>query len=344
MTSRQLRPGGAGARARVGYHCSHEQYPPEELLRLVRRAEQAGFTSAMCSDHFHPWSSDQGHSGFAWSFLGAALEATSLAFGVVTVPGGWRYHPAIIAQAAATLDRMYPDRFWIATGSGEAVNERIVGAGWPLKAERNARLREAVEIIRALWRGETVTHHGLIHVEEARLHTRPEGRHPLIVGAALTEATAEWMGQWADGLITVVGERAHMQRVIDAFHRGGGEGKPLFLQAQHSFAPSDDVALLEAWEQWRSVSFPSSVLAELRSPAQFEEAAGFVRPEDIGMRIRVSSDPARHAEWLREYVEMGFAEVNVHNVNLRQDAFIDVFGERVLPELSDILRPAGVMV
>lgn len=344
MTSHQPHSDGAPSRARIGYHCSHEQYPPEELLRLVRRAEEAGFASAMCSDHFHPWTGTQGESGFAWSFLGAALQATSLSFGVVTVPGGWRYHPAIIAQAAATLDRMYPDRFWIAPGSGEAANERIVGAGWPIKAERNARLREAVEIIRALWRGETVTHRGLITVEEARLYTKPLGKHPLIVGAALTEATAEWMGEWADGLITVVGEREQMQRIIDAFRRGGGEGKPLFLQAQHSFAPSDEIALREAWEQWRSVIFPSSVLAELRTPAQFEEAGRYVRPEDVGQKLRVSSEPERHVEWLRDYIEMGFAEINIHNVNLRQDEFIDVFGEKVLPALADLMRPAGAMV
>ena len=343
MTPSQTRADGAAARARIGYHCSHEQYPPEELLRLVRRAEQAGFRSAMCSDHFHPWTPSQGHSGFAWSFLGAALQATELSFGVVTVPGGWRYHPAIIAQAAATLDRMYPDRFWIAPGSGEALNEQIIGARWPLKAERNARLREGVEIIRALWRGETVTHHGLIDVEDARLYTTPLGQHPLIVGAALSEATAEWMGEWADGLITVVGDREQMQGIIDAFRRGGGEGKPLFLQAQHSFAPTDQIALEEAWQEWRSVILPSPVLGDLRTPAQFEEAGRYVRPEDVGKKIRVSSDPEQHAEWLREYVELGFVEINVHNINRRQDAFIDVFGEHVLPMLDDVLRPAGAM-
>lgn len=191
---------------RVGYHCSHEQYAPGRLLDLARRADEAGFVSAMCSDHFHPWSEREGESGFAWSWLGAALQATSLPFGVVTVPGGWRYHPAIIAQASATLAEMFPGRFWIAPGSGEALNEHIVGEHWPHKGERNARLKEACEIIRALWAGETVTHDGLIRVEEARLYSRPR-TPPMIVGAALSPETAEWMGGWADGLITVVGER-----------------------------------------------------------------------------------------------------------------------------------------
>ncbi len=336
-------PGPMLHSARVGYHCSHEQFAPDELLRLVRRAESAGFTSAMCSDHFHPWSPEQGQAGFAWSFLGAALQATSLAFGVVTVPGGWRYSPAIIAQAAATLDCMYPGRFWIAPGSGEALNERITGLPWPIKAERNARLREAVDIIRALWAGETVTHAGLLTVEEATLYTRPRGAPPLIVGAALSEPTAQWMGEWADGLITVAAERETMTGIIDAFRRGGGEGKPIFLQAQHAWAPDDETAAREAWEQWRTVSFDSGVLAELRTPQHFRDAARYVRPEDLQGQIRISADPARHTAWIREYIDLGFEEINVHNVTTHQDGFIDLFGEHVLPELGDAVRPAGTM-
>lgn len=318
---------------RVGYHASHEQFAPSDLLRYVQLAEKAGFRSGMCSDHFHPWSERQGQSGFAWSWLGAALQATSLPFGVVTIPGGWRYNPAIIAQAAATLAQMYPGRFWIAPGSGEQLNEHIVGERWPHKAERNARLQEAVEVIRALWAGETVTHRGLVTVEEAKLYTRPE-TPPLIVGAALSPETAEWMGGWADGLITVVGEREGMRKIIDAFRRGGGEGKPLFLQAQLSFGKTDEDALRAAHDQWRSVMFPSPVLAELRMPAQFDMAGELVRPEDIDQKVRVSADPERHLEWLRGDAELGFTEINIHCIHRgEQERFIEVFGERVLPEL-----------
>src|SRR5688572_28458320 len=137
----------------IGYHASHEQFPPSALLRYVREAEQAGFTAAMCTDHFAPWSESQGESGFAWSWLGAAMQATSLPFGTVNAPGE-RYHPAIIAQAIATLNVMFPERFWVALGSGEAMNEHITGNQWPLKATRNARLKECVDIIRALLGGE----------------------------------------------------------------------------------------------------------------------------------------------------------------------------------------------
>ena len=319
---------------RIGYHASHEQYPPSRLLTLARRAAAAGFQSAMCSDHFHPWSEAEGHSGFAWSWLGAALQATDLPFGVVTVPGGWRYHPAVVAQAAATLAEMYPGRFWIAPGSGELLNEHVVGERWPAKAERNARLLEAVQIIRALWAGETVTHHGLLRVEEATLYSRPV-EPPKIVGAALTPETAEWMGGWADGLITTATERPTMRDIVEAFRRGGGEGKPLYLQAQLAFARTDDDALRRAWEQWRFALFPSSVLADLRTTAQFDAICGAVTPEEVRRKLRVSADPERHLRWLEEDLELGFAEINLHNVcREEQERFIDVFGEKVLPRLA----------
>src|SRR5215207_4775745 len=185
----------------IGYHASHEQFPPSELLEHVVSAEAAGFDAAMCSDHFAPWSADQGHSGFAWSWLGAALARTRLSFGTVCAPGQ-RYHPAIIAQAAATLAEMFPERFWVSLGSGEAVNESITGAVWPSANERDARLLESVEVMRALFRGETVDHHGLVTVQEAKLWTRP-ATPPLLFGAALAPETARWIAGWADGMITI---------------------------------------------------------------------------------------------------------------------------------------------
>src|SRR5687768_8197447 len=147
----------------IGFHCSHEQIAPGRLLRDVQHAEQAGFTAAMSSDHLSPWSERQGESGFAWSFLGAALASTDLPFGVVNAPGQ-RYHPAIVAQAAASLTEMFPDRLWVALGTGENSNEHITGDPWPPKEERNARLRECVDVMRALFAGEEVTHHGRVTV------------------------------------------------------------------------------------------------------------------------------------------------------------------------------------
>jgi len=319
-----------------GYHASHEQYPPSELLEHVTHAESAGFDAAMCSDHFHPWTEAQGQSGFAWSWLGAALQTTSLSFGTVNAPGG-RYHPAVVAQAAATLAEMFPGRFWVAVGSGEALNEAITGAAWPPKPERNARLRESVDVMRALWRGETVTHFGRVQVQEARLYTRPAVAPRLFV-AAISQETAEFGGSWADGLMTVGGPRDSLEQMIAAFRRGGGEGKPVYVQHALSWAPTEEAARRGAHEQWRFSALGGEVLPMLRTPSQFAAASEFVTPDDVAQRIRVSADLAQHAAWLQEYVELGAEAVYLFNVNRHQRAFIDAFGERVLPELGASAR------
>lgn len=317
----------------IGYHASHEQFPPSELLGHTRAARDAGFQAAMCSDHLFPWSEQQGHSGFAWSWLGAALEAAApLSFGVVNAPG-YRYHPVIIAQAAATLAEMFPDRFWIAVGSGEALNEHVTGEAWPPKAERNTRLRECVDVMRALWAGETVTHRGMITVVEAKLYSLPE-RPPRLVGAAVTEETAGTMGGWVDALITAGQEPETLRRIIEAFRSGGGEGKPIILQRKVSYAPSEQDALREAHEQWRTNVFRSGPLADLRMPREFEAISEFVTTQQVAEKVHVSSDLSRHVDWILEDAALGFDEIYLHNVNLRQREFIDAFGEHVLPAVK----------
>lgn len=314
----------------IGYHASHEQFSPRDLLRWVRRAEQAGFDAAMCSDHFHPWSGEQGQSGHAWSWLGAAMATTALPFGVVNAPVG-RYHPAVIAQAAATLAQMFEGRFWIAAGSGEALNETITGETWPAKDLRNRRLFEAVQVMRALWRGEEVTHRGSITVERARLYTRPE-QAPPIFAAALSPETARWVGGWADGLITISMPRDKLCAVLDAFRESAGD-KPVRLQVKLAYAASEENALAGAHRQWRTNVFEGALSEELRTPADFEAAAAFVRPEDVRRAVRVSADVQRHLAWLQEDLELGFDQLLLHNVHPAQEAFIDAFGERVLPAL-----------
>lgn len=316
----------------LGYHSSHEQFAPSLLLEYVQRAEAAGFGAAMCSDHFHPWSEAQGESGFAWSWLAAALQSTELPFGIVCAPG-YRYHPAIIAQAAATLVEMYPARFWMAAGSGERLNEHITGEAWPPKQERNERLRECVDVMRALWDGELVTHRGHVQVEEARLYTRAAAPPP-VLGAALSEETAEWAGGWADGLITASAPIEKLQRVIDAFRRGGGDGKPVLLQVKLSYARTDAAALEGAHRQWRTVVFDSDVLAELRMPAEFDAASRLVKPEEMHAFVHVSSDLERHTDWIRQYADLGFDALYLHNVHDDQQRFIDDFGEHVLPAFT----------
>jgi probable non-F420 flavinoid oxidoreductase len=315
--------------ATFGYHASHEQHAPSKLLEYVRLAEQAGFTAAMCSDHFHPWIPQQGQSGFAWSWLGAALQSTGLSFGCVNAPGG-RYHPAIIAQAAATLCEMYPERFWLAVGSGEALNEHITGERWPAKSERNERLAECVTVMRRLWAGETVTHRGCIVVEEAKLYTRT-AKPPPLYGAALTAETAEWIGSWADGLITIGAPAAKLAEVLAAFRGGGGAGKPVKVQASLGWAPTKAEARDGAWSQWRGNVAGGDVLAILRTCADFEGAARFVTPDDVASCVPVSNDPLEHAERLQEYVDAGATDIYLFNVAPPQREFIEVFAERVLP-------------
>ncbi len=317
----------------IGYHASHEQFKPSELLRYVQLAEQAGFSHALSSDHFHPWGEEQGQSGFAWSWLGAAMQATpKLSYRIVNAPGE-RYHPAIIAQAAATLAEMFPGRFWITIGSGQALNEHITGGKWLTKVDRNARLKECADVMRALWAGETVTHRGLISVEDAKLYSRPE-QPPLIIGAAVTAATAEWLGSWADGLITISQPPEKLRKVVDAFRRGGGAGKPMLLKVQLSYDKTETAAREKAYQQWRNNIFENTVMTELRTPAQFDAVGQFVQPDQLDEHIRISADLNQHIDWLKQDIELGFDELLLHNVNREQEQFIQVFGESVLPAVA----------
>jgi coenzyme F420-dependent glucose-6-phosphate dehydrogenase len=315
----------------VGFHSSHEQFAPDRLLRLVQAAEAVGFDAGMCSDHWAPWSEEQGQSGFAWSWLGAALQATRLPFGVVSAPGQ-RYHPAMIAQAAATLEVMNPGRFWVAIGSGEFVNEHITGDAWPSKPARNERLWECADIMRRLWAGETVTHHGHVTVSEAKLWTLPK-TPPMLIGAAVTPETAGWLAGWADGLITVAQPDQQLDAVVDAFRANGGADKPMYLQVHLAYAPTDAEARGAAYAQWRQNALPSSVLFDLRHPAQMTAAAEIVRDEDMDRVVRISSDLGQHTAWLQRDLDRGFEALYLHEVGPEQERFVEAFGREVLPQL-----------
>lgn len=318
--------------ARIGFHASHEQFAPSELLSLATAAEAAGFDALKSSDHFKPWAEAQGQSGFSWSWVGAALAATTLPCGLIAAPG-YRYHPAVVAQGAATLAEMFPGRFWLALGSGQRLNEDVTGLPWPDKAERNARLRECSEIIRALLAGETVNHRGRVTVIDGKLYTRPLNP-PLLLGGAVSEATAEFVGSWADGLLTVGAEPKVLGRTVDAFRRGGGEGKPLFLQVGLNWDETEERALAGAHEQWRYCLAGGEVNWDLRSPRDFERIGDLVRPEDMHRGLLISSDLGRHRAWLGAFAEMGFAEIHLHQVGRNQFPFIEAFGRHVLPALK----------
>jgi probable non-F420 flavinoid oxidoreductase len=315
----------------VGFHASHEQIDPRTLLAATRRAEEVGFTAGMCSDHLTPWSERQGESGFAWSWLGAALASTNLSFGCVNAPGQ-RYHPVIIAQAAATLEQMFPGRFWVALGSGEAINEHITGDKWPRKELRNQRLLECVEIMRALLHGEEVSHDGLVTVDRARVWSLPETPPPFIA-AAVSEETARWAGAWADGLATVYQPAEQLKRVMAAYREGGGRG-PIAVQAHVSWAPTDEEALDIADHQWGSNIFGQPFNWDVDDVRNFDIAAAQVPKEAVREAVLVSSDPGRHAAWLQEVADLGADRIYVHHVGKIQEPFLDTYGTHVLPHLD----------
>ncbi|EYR64137.1 5,10-methylene tetrahydromethanopterin reductase [Actinotalea ferrariae CF5-4] len=315
-----------------GFHASHEQIHPAALLRAVQRAEAAGFEAAMCSDHFAPWNTAQGHSGFAWSWLGAALATTDLRLGVVNAPGQ-RYHPAIVAQAIGTLGAMFPGRFWAALGSGENMNEHITGDPWPRKDVRDARLEESIDVIKRLLAGETVTHDGLVTVDRARLWTLPDPV-PALIAPAVTVATARRMAAWADGLVTINQPLGTLREMVAAYRDAGGRGR-VVLQVHLAWDPDADRAERMAFEQWRTNLFAPPLPWDLDTPEAFEQASVHVRPQDVHQAVKISADLEQHTAWLLELAEVGFDEVYLHHVGTEQEAFIETFGEQVLPRLRE---------
>jgi len=227
---------------------------------------------------------------------------------------------------------MFPGRFWLAVGSGERLNEHVTGDPWPAKSVRNQRLLECVTIMRALWAGERVDHEGLVRVHKAQLYSRPPDP-PLLLAAAISEQTARWAATWADGLLTLAQEGDKLERVVEAFRAGGGDGKPMFLQVKLAYASSEEEARQQAFEQWRTNAADSGVLADLEMPEDFEAQALRTTPADMHKYVRISSDPAQHAAWLAKDRELGFEAVYLHQVGRNQSEFIDCFGQHVLPQL-----------
>lgn len=319
---------------RLGYHASHEQFPPEELLDLVVAAERAGFRDAMCSDHIAPFQPEQGHSGHAWTWLGAAMNATRMSFGTVSAPGQ-RYHPAVLAQAAGTLAGMHPERFWLALGSGEAVNEHVTGEPWPPKEARNRRLLASHDVMRALLRGETVDHDGDgIRVDRARLWSPPRVPPPLSC-AALSAGTAEWAAEWAQGLITV--DQPHLEEVVRAYRSHGGAG-PVRVQAQVSWHPDGDEARRAAHREWRFCAIGAELIEDLETPEEFVRAARDVRPEEVCRQVVVVDDVRALADRVEAWTELGVDAAYLHNVGRNQRAFIEAAGRELLPTVGVAAR------
>ena len=315
---------------RIGFHASHEQISPRQLLLDVQQAERVGYDMAMCSDHYKPWSERQGHSGYTWAWLGAALATTDLAFGCVCAPGQ-RYHPAVVAQKIGTLATMFPGRFWTALASGEAMNESITGERWPSKEERVARLEECVDVIRRLLAGEVVNHTGLVTVDRAKVWDRPD-EAPLLLVPAVSAASAARAAAWADGLITVNQDLETLREVIAAYRGAGGQG-PLALQLHLSWAPTVEEAERIAFDQWRSNVLGAPLAWDIATVEGFDAASKHVTLDSVREVVRISEDLDQHVAWIREYAALGFDDIYLHYVGQDHSAYLDAFGTHVLPKV-----------
>ncbi|MDQ6750873.1 MAG: TIGR03557 family F420-dependent LLM class oxidoreductase [Actinomycetota bacterium] len=319
------------------HFCSHEQFPPDELIGQAGAAERAGFDGLACSDHLQPWW-EPGESGHAWVWLGAAAQATErLPIGTgVTTPGP-RYHPVMIAQAWATLETMFPGRPYLGFGSGEALNESPLGEEWPSVGRQIERMEEALELIHRLLEGERVTHEGAhFKTKRAFLHTRSERRPPIYVSAFGPQA-AKVAGRWGDGLWTLA-DPEQVPDIIDAY-RGAAEdaGRPpgeILLQTGFSWAQDDDAAM-EGVRMWKGAQPSEFYRDDWHDPAKmYEEGERQLSDEDLRESFIVSTEPDVHAERIREIERLGATIVVLAN-NSGADplAAITTYQQRVLPAL-----------
>ena len=319
----------------LGYALSSEEHMPSDLVRFAQRAEQAGFSFALISDHFHPWISKQGQSPFVWSVIGAIAATTSrLRLGTGVTCPTIRTHPAIIAQAAATTAAMMPGRFFLGVGTGENLNEHVIGRKWPAAAVRQEMLSEALDVIRLLWKGGNRSHRGrYFRVENACLYTLPKEPPPIYVAAGGPK-----MGQLAarigDGLITAGDET----KVIKEFNAAGGRRKPKYSQITVCWAKTEKEARRTAFEWWPIPAFAWPLLSELALPQYFEEAAKSIDEDEIAESILCSPDAEKHIDRIRELAKSGANHVYVHQVGKDQEGFFRFYEREVLPEFG-VRRP-----
>lgn len=327
------------AQPKIGYAAMLEQFGPGEILDLCARAEAAGFSGVMAADHFQPWTPRQGQASFVWEVLAVAGARTKGDLGPGVTCPSFRMHPAIVAQAAATLEVMYPGRTWLGLGSGEALNEHVVAGYWPETPERINRMFEALEIIRKLFSGKDVKHDGRdFKLETTRLWTMPSVPPPIYIATA-GPVTAKRTGALADGLITVGAPEGKIEMIFEKCREGcreAGRDPERFkyiLQLHLSWAETDEQAVRNAMEEWPNggMQFPK---ADIRSPGDFEQMAKLVRPEDFQGRMVMSADPEIHRREIQKFLDMGFDQIYLHNVGRNQAEWMEVFGRQVLPKLT----------
>lgn len=315
----------------IGYALSSEEHTPNDLVKYAALAEESGFTFALISDHYHPWIGDQGHSPFVWNVIGGIAQATeNLRLGTGVTCPTIRIHPAIIAQAAATAAAMMPGRFFLGVGTGENLNEHVTGEGWPPHDVRLPMLEEAVEIIRTLWQGDTVSFWGDYYiVEDARLFTLPD-KAPQIMVAASGSKTLEAAGRIGDGLISL----APKEETLNSFREAGGQGKPTYGQVLVCWAESEDEARDMVHEIWPITGLPGEMTQELRTVSHFEQAVKVLSKEQTTDNVVLGPDPQAHIDGIRKFVDAGYDYVYVHQVGPRQEEFMRFYQQEVIPELN----------
>ncbi len=316
--------------AEIGYTLSAEEHGPRDLVRFARRAEETGFDFLMVSDHYHPWTERQGQSPFVWTVLGGVAEATErIPIGTGVTCPTIRIHPAIVAQAAATAAEMLPGRFWLGLGSGENLNEHVVGARWPSARIRLEMLEEAIEVIRMLWEGGFQSFRGTYYeIENARIYTLPEELPPILVAASGSTSIGIAAGL-GDGMIGTSPDKELLER----FAAAGGEGKPTVGQLHVCWAETVGEGRRTAFEWWPNTSLPGELGQELPLPRHFEQATQTLTIDDVAQTVPSGPDPERHLEEIRKFVDAGYDRVYVHQVGPDQEGFFRFYEQQVLPKL-----------
>jgi G6PDH family F420-dependent oxidoreductase len=312
----------------LGYAFSSEEHSPAALVRHARAAEEAGFGFGLISDHIHPWVDAQGHSGFVWSVIGAIAQATErFKIGTGVTCPMIRIHPAIVAHAAATSACLMSGRFFLGVGTGENLNEHVLGAKWPAPDERLEMLEEAIEVMRLLWLGDYQTHRGKHYtVENLRIFDLPDEPVDIAV-AAMQPKAAELAGRVGDALINV----APKKEIVQQFDKGGGKGKPKYGQITVCYAGSREEAKRTAFEVWPNTLIEGSASQELPLPGDFEQLVEGRTPDDLEGKLVLGNDPHEYLQELQEYEEAGYTHAYIHQIGPDQEAFLKFAKSELLP-------------
>ena len=315
----------------IGYKLSSEEHGSQALVANARRAEEVGFSFALISDHYHPWIDRQGESTFVWSVIGAISQATErIRIGTGVTCPTIRIHPAIIAQAAATCAQLLPRRFFLGLGTGENLNEHILGDKWPSAPQRLEMLEEAIEVIRMLWEGGQTSHYGRHYtVENARIYSLPEEPPPVFVAASGKKAV-KLAASAGDGLISVAPD----QEAVERFESAGGRGKPKLAEMNVCYARSEAEAIKTVTEWWPNIAMGGQLGQDLALPAHYEAVAELVLGDDVAEAVACGPDPDRHIEMISKYLDAGFDRVTVHQIGPDQEGFFAFYQDSVLPKVS----------